>query len=109
MYHTKGDKSKNPTGVLTMLKYLLPTACLLLTACVMPSTTPPVAGDPLNQICKNLKQDIIKDSVNNVPDELGHNPTEQARLYKEYDKYHCDEVLAKRHFNGNSKGKGKPK
>jgi hypothetical protein len=45
-----------------------------------------------NHICQGLKHDILMDSVKGR-EEGGDNPIAQARLYKEYDKYHCDAVL----------------
>lgn len=47
----------------------------------------------LEQICRDLKQDIIMHTVHGVPQEGGSNPTQEARLYKDYDKYHCAGVL----------------
>jgi len=79
--------------LITTAKYLTPAAFLLLTACMTPGQQPVTATGQLNQICQNLKQEIIMDSTRNVPEEGGNNPTTQARLYKEYDKNHCDEVL----------------
>lgn len=66
----------------------------MLAACAPTNTKTPSQYDQLNQICKNLKQQIIMDANNNVPGELGNNPTKEAEYYKNYDQYHCDEVLS---------------
>jgi hypothetical protein len=64
---------------------------LLLAACAPPNQ--PLAPDQLNQICQNLRQQIITDSNNNAPEQFGNDPTKQATLYKGYDQNNCDEVL----------------
>lgn len=77
------------------LKHLTPAVFLLLTACATftEQRHPAASGGQLNQICHNLKQEIIMNSVNNVPEEGGRNPAVDARLYKEYEQNKCPDVL----------------
>ncbi len=80
------------------MKNLMTTACIsglvLLTACAPSNPSPPGPVDQLNQICQNLRQQIIMDSNNNAPEQFGNDPTKQATLYQGYDQNNCDDVLS---------------
>jgi hypothetical protein len=77
------------------MKCAISVAILSLVAChvVAEQKTTGAPKSQLEQICREVKQDIIMNSVHNVPQEGGNNPTEEARLHDEFEKYHCDRVL----------------
>lgn len=54
----------------------------------------PQPADPLTQTCQNLKQDIAMAPTDNALHQDGYSPGKDASLYKEYQAYHCDSVLA---------------
>ncbi len=64
--------------------------CVLLSACsLFESREPP---DQTYQNCEILRQNILLNSVNNVPGHLNYT-TDTARYYKEYERNDCQEKI----------------
>lgn len=76
------------------------TSLSVLTACAPKGPTGAPPETALNQICVNLKQQIIMDQNNSVPQQLGSNPAKEAALYKGYDEHNCDEILGQMQNTG---------
>ena len=66
--------------------------CILVSSCCCPCS-PEIGPFERNQICENLKQDILLTNARGAPDDQGKLPTELAFLYKQYAKYNCPETL----------------
>lgn len=67
-------------------------ACALVSSCCTPCCDD-VNPFEKNQICEDLKQSIYLNSLRGMPDDEGRSPIVRAYLYKEYERYHCSELL----------------
>ncbi|MDF3055167.1 MAG: hypothetical protein K0Q74_1074 [Gammaproteobacteria bacterium] len=78
-------------------------SAILLSGCVrLNSNTGSVPVDvSRNNECLNLKQQLVlNDDVSGMPERLGANPNQAARLYKEYERLQCDAVIAQAKARG---------
>lgn len=66
---------------------------LLLSACSHIPGFHPSPKAQINQICSNLKQDILLNSTLPAPEAAGQNPTKTAQFYKAYQHYNCERRL----------------
>ena len=70
-----------------------------LAACSSGPAMPISASQANLATCQNLQQELIMNSVGNMPSDMRDNPAQGAKLYKEYSGYDCDAVLHARKNN----------
>lgn len=79
-----------------LLNLCLTAIVFSLTGCAssFPGTHNTTVGKPESKyICQRLKTDISVTSGNNI-NRPNDNPIQQAKLYRQYEYYNCDQVLA---------------
>jgi hypothetical protein len=81
---------KTPLRLVLVCAFI--SSSISLTSCVYWHREP-ISPFQRDQVCEELKQQILLSSARNAPDEFGKMPNDTAFLYKKYEENNCPEKL----------------